>query len=111
MVYSDNPNEPNLVIVPLRTDGENTVSIVNGQQRPDIQGWISEAIRNDSYKMTSVATPVFRYSARGERTQYYVFIPLERNEIMLIRRIKKTSPRKYVIYMNNGEKISIKIEK
>ncbi|MBM4050317.1 MAG: hypothetical protein FJ279_34915, partial [Planctomycetes bacterium] len=66
------PGGPNLALVPLATDGLD-VSIVKGQEKPVVQGWLPAG----GFKCRPIAAPIFTKSGKGTTVMAYVFYPMQ----------------------------------
>ena len=110
IVYSKSPNEPNVVIIPLKNNDGLRINVVKGQDNHKIQGYVSQVRKDDSFQRIPVATPYFCVDNQGETYQYYVLIPYGENEVMPVRAIKELSSRKYKIMLRDGSNITVKMD-
>ena len=108
-VYSNAENSSNLAIANLERN--QFLSIVIGQTEPEIQGWISEAKRDNSFLMSPVSTPIYKVSGRGKIKESYVMIPFKAGEQMPIKSIRQQSGNSYRLELKNGRTYTIKLNK
>ena len=83
---STDPDQPNLAIVALQSDGV-TAEIVKGQEQPAVQGWVPAR----GYDVRPVATPVFRAEGAGDRLLPWLLFPLRKGQELPIRAVNATA--------------------
>lgn len=109
MVCSKDKSGANIAIVRLNDSG--SLKMVVGQKYPEVQGWVSESLKDNGYSCRPVATPVFHNEGTGVLTETFVFIPYRKGKQMPIKSINRLAERKYRILFENGEKYTIKLIK
>lgn len=65
-------NGANLGIFPMASSGSVAVNVVQGQESPNVQGWIA----TNSYEVKAVPTPGFAVEGAGVQHVVYVFYPV-----------------------------------
>ena len=108
IVYSDDATYANIAIIPLGKQHID-IDVVKGQNTPEIQGWVTDVGRNNTFFLRQVATSFYRFRGEGEITQHYLFLPYRSGERMPVKYIKRKTPYKFKVYMNNGEVLTIKL--
>ncbi len=107
-VYSDANNTANIAIIEL--SGQSTVKVVCGQEKPEIRGWKAVPGGGNDYHCEPVATPTYSVSGKGVIKQSYLFIPFQANQTMSINKIRQLSKKKYRVYLNNGERFTVRVQ-
>ena len=98
-VRTDDPDQPNLAIVPLGYRPVET-RVICGQEDPEVQGWV----HLKDYGCDPVATPVFQFSAGGQCVMPYLFYPLKAGESLPVQSVKVKKGGTIEIRFRNGDK-------
>lgn len=107
IVYSCNENTANIAIV--RIGNFNDISIAVGEEKPEIQGWVSNRGKDGTYYCSPVATPIFHQKAKGNYKEYFVFIPIKKGESITLRKEKLTSTKYRLITEENSKEYIIQL--
>jgi len=107
IVYSEEPNSPNIAIISL--SGNSSLKVVKGQETPNVQGWIPVVGGGNGFHCEPIATPTYRISGEGKVSETYLFVPYQANSSMPIERVKKISRKKYRVYFKDGESFKVTI--
>lgn len=107
LVCSNDNTAANIAIV--RIGDVHDMDIVLGQEKPEVQGWVSETVLGDGFECRPVATPIFHVKGSGVVKEQFVFIPFRKGEAIAISRIRKISSIKYRIYFENRKSLTIKL--
>lgn len=83
---STDPDQPNLAIVALQSDGV-SLEIVKGQEQPSVQGWVPAR----GYEVRPVATPVFTATGSGDRLLPWLLFPLRSGQELPITAVTASS--------------------
>lgn len=107
IVYSDDKQKANIAILPL--GGNSTVSVIVGQEKPEIQGWLPTKGGGNGYQCEPAATPQFHNTGKGVQTITYLFLPYKASEAMPVKEVRQLSAKKYRVYFNDGQHITVKL--
>jgi hypothetical protein len=99
-VQGTDPDAPNLAIIPLRRDALD-VSIVKGQETPQVQGWVPA----EHYEVRPIPTPVFQRQATGQWLEPWLLYPMSANAEPPVREVTVTDDgRRYTVTFKDGRK-------
>lgn len=105
LVYSSSNTDANVAIIRLseRTD----VTVITGQQQPEVQGWVSYKTDSGYYSCRPVATPTYHAEGVGVLKESFVFLPFRKGETVDVEKVKKITSRKYRVYLDKKNFITI----
>ena len=107
MVQAMNPDKAVLQIVPLHNQ-DLSVNVVNGQEKPEIQGWIHDAANGiNTYQCRSISTPIYKRQVAGQWIEAYLLLPLKSGEQSFIKETACMDNIYYVYFLDGS---SLKLE-